>query len=275
MKRTVYFRDSGKTGRKLLTILAFALVFAIVWQGGVINPGNARAADNPGESLILEAKNAFKKAGTDPAASEKIMERLRISHSEGLDLAPLVSRVKEGLAKGAGAEGIARAVETRAAFMVRVNSVMKKEGFDTQSESGRQLGAAAALAMEAGIGEATMAKVFHAGRGQDPDTLTAVMNAGETLALSGATEEDSGEFMLECMERKMRRSEIREAARMARRAVDSGQGSGGMKNSTSGGQTYGHGQSQGVGQKSTGTAGGSAAAGGSTGSGRGSRGGSR
>jgi DNA-binding transcriptional MerR regulator len=130
----------------------------------------------------------------------------------GLPSTPILSKIEEGLAKRVPAQALASAAEQRVLFLGRARDIAESSGVIVPDD---EVVVAAALAMESGLEEAVIEAVFAAGRGKRPAEIGATIQAGESLRLEGFGPEDIGPILTDCLNRNLRRLEIRRVVRYA------------------------------------------------------------
>ncbi|NCD32452.1 MAG: hypothetical protein EOL87_03435 [Spartobacteria bacterium] len=125
-------------------------------------------------------------------------------------LEPLVQRTSEGLAKGIDAERILTAMEQRTAHLEASVDIMRRAGCQQTPTIW-----SVAYALESGLSEATLMRILREGADRRPGQLSAVIESGESLHLSGMPDEIVEVLMLDYLKRNMRRGEIIRSSRYA------------------------------------------------------------
>jgi hypothetical protein len=130
----------------------------------------------------------------------------------GLPPEPALMKIQEGLAKGVPPQTIVSAVEQRVEYLGRAREIA--ESLEGQL-TGDDVIVSSALAMESGLEEEVVRAVLGVGRGKHPAELRAIIEAGEALHLEGFAAEDTESILTDCLNRNLRRLEIRRAVRYA------------------------------------------------------------
>ncbi len=155
-------------------------------------------------------------SGIGPDDGRRILEPVLSAAQKDLPPGLLLSKVDEGVLKGAPPDRIARAVEARLAAMRRALGLLEARGYPVPPGGGGGLLAATALALESGVPEAAVEAALEQGKGSRPGQVKAVIEAGEALYLEGIDANTVQALMADCLARNLRRPEIIRVVRFAK-----------------------------------------------------------
>ncbi len=154
-------------------------------------------------------------SGIGPEEGLRILEPAFLAAEDGLPPGLLLSKIDEGVLKGALPDQISRAVEGRLAAMRRARELLQARGYPVPPGRGAGLLTAAALAMESGVPEAAIDATLERGKESRPGQVKAVIEAGEALYLEGIDPDTVQALMADCLARNLRRPEIIRVVRFA------------------------------------------------------------
>jgi len=133
----------------------------------------------------------------------------------GLPCDSILNKLKEGAAKGVEPPMLIQAAEARLGALKTGAKLAAQYRAVCNSAQCRQLEAALANAVESGMSPNALEAVVKQAPDAAPARLAAAVAAGEDLFLSGFSEEDASQFMVDCLDRKLRRGEMLRALRFA------------------------------------------------------------
>ncbi len=193
---------------KRLTGITIALL-AVVSAG----PPPCRAGDS---TETAEAAAALKAHGVTGAPAEKIRAAFERCESEGLPVDCLRTRLLEGLAKRAEPDVLAEAVGSRLGALRAARDMIRTAGYADPSEPAHgELLTSTARAIESGMPPDDLGAVLARGRGQSGGRMQTIVESGESLALAGVDAPTVRAFMIDCLDRNLRRMEMLRAARFS------------------------------------------------------------
>lgn len=200
----------------LLAVLGIALVPgqpAPAGQEGAVADVPAPADVDAGRWQRLAGQ--LKANGLTAATARECLAPVEAAVREGLPPEAVLARIEEGVAKGAPAEALQEAGRQRLASLGQAAAVLRDAGFGGRSAGHDQLMKSVALALESGISAGTLKGVLSLGRGGQSERMRSIVEAGETMRLSGMDESIVGQVMNDFAERNMRRTEVLRASRFA------------------------------------------------------------
>jgi hypothetical protein len=121
-------------------------------------------------------------------------------------------KLSEGLTKGVSPEVIATAAGQRFEYLKNARTIVETADPELRVD---EVIVPAALAMESGLAERNVVLVVEAGRGRGAKDIRTVIEAGEALHLAGFSSEDIEPILEDCLNRNLRRHEIRRVVRYA------------------------------------------------------------
>ena len=191
-----------KTLPGLVAVLAAAACLADPARTG------ARAADPAVADLTAR--------GVPLPAAERIAGALATCATEGLPIAPLRTRLQEGIAKNAAPDALASAIEARLAALRTARALVGSAGYAEPAEPAHgELLVSTARAIESGMPASDLGDVLARGRGQSGGRMQTIVESGESLALAGVDAPTVRAFMIDCLDRNLRRMEMLRAARFS------------------------------------------------------------
>jgi hypothetical protein len=165
-----------------------------------------------GSSDVEQIAERCRSQGISPTEAHMMLAPACAASREGLPIDPALVKIEEGLAKRVPPQMIASAVERRVTYLLRAREI-------AQSSVGKPIGddliVSAGSAMESGLPEDVVRAVFAAGRGKRPAEIKTALEAGEALHLDGFAAEDVEPILVDCLNRNLRRLEIRRVVRYA------------------------------------------------------------
>jgi hypothetical protein len=165
-----------------------------------------------GSSDVEEIVRRCQSQGVSLREAHMMLASACTASRAGLPPEPALIKIEEGLAKRVPAETIVSAVERRVMYLLRAREVAESSEGKLSSDD---VIVSAALAMESGLEEQVVQAVFAAGRGKRPAEIRAAIEAGEALHLEGFAAEDVEPLLTDCLNRNLRRLEIRRMVRYA------------------------------------------------------------
>jgi hypothetical protein len=132
--------------------------------------------------------------------------------AKGLPAEPVMEKIREGLAKGIAPEPIASAARRRVGHLIEAAEIA--ESTDPKLRVDAVI-VPAARAMESGLEPAVITSVMGTGRGGSAKELAAAFEACEALYLAGFSSDDTGRIVEDCLNRNLRRVELRRVVRYA------------------------------------------------------------
>ena len=226
----------------LSAVAAAALLYFLVQAPGAMAMGSREAPSPPPIELSQETREAWAPvldeatkagipaariestvarldaSGIGPEEGRQILEPVLLAAEDGLPPGLLLSKIDEGVLKGALPDQISRAVEGRLATMRRARDLLGARGYPLPPDRGGGLLAATALALESGVPEAAIEATLEQGKNSRPGQVKAVIEAGEALYLEGIDPGTVQTLMLDCLVRNLRRPEIMRVVRFAQEA---------------------------------------------------------
>ncbi len=133
----------------------------------------------------------------------------------GLPADTVLTRVEEGTAKGVEANALQAAGRQRLATLQSAAEVVRQAGYGSRNTQHDQLIKSVALALESGLSVDTLRGVFAKARSGQSELMRSIVEAGETMRLSGMNEPTVRQMMADFTERNMRRTEVIRASRFA------------------------------------------------------------
>ncbi|MBN1424140.1 hypothetical protein JXA88_06255 [Candidatus Fermentibacteria bacterium] len=131
---------------------------------------------------------------------------------EELPARPVMAKIVEGLGKGVPPEDIAEVSRQRVRHLYRAREIIRAADGRLAVEP---VIVAGAQAMESGVSEDAVRVVVEAGRDSRAGDLQALLEAGEELYLAGFGSEDIPPMLIDCLQRRLNRVELRRAVRYA------------------------------------------------------------
>ncbi len=205
----------------LCQVLATIGVLALGYVGGHAQEAppadwSALLRDCTGSGLeSAEVQETIRRCRSQGISLEEA--RMMLAHAcatsrAGLPSSPVLNKIDEGIAKRVPPQTIVSAVERRVEYLGRARQMAESSGAALGDD---EVIVASALAMESGLEEAVIEAVFAAGRDSRPAEIKTIVQAGETLRLEGFGAEDIGPILTDCLNRNLRRLEIRRLVRYA------------------------------------------------------------
>ena len=158
----------------------------------------------------------MKALGLTPDQGRELLGPVFRAAREGLPPKTLLTKVDEGLIKGAAPDAILRAVERRAAVLRRAVDLLGSRQIPVSPAGSGRLVGAVAMALESGVPEEAIGPVLDRGRDAGAGRLAAVIEAGEAMFLEGVDPETVRGLMEDCLDRRLRRPEIIRVVRFVR-----------------------------------------------------------
>jgi hypothetical protein len=134
---------------------------------------------------------------------------------QGLPADPVLMRVEEGAAKGVDANALQDAGKQRLDNLARAAEILRQAGYDGVRTRHELLMKSVTLALESGLSADTLKGVLITAGGGQSERMRSIVEAGETMRLSGMDEGTVGQMMADFSERNMRRTEVIRASRFA------------------------------------------------------------
>jgi len=164
----------------------------------------------------------------------------------GLPADPVLARIEEGAAKGVEGKVLQEAGRQRLANLQSAATVLKQTGYADRCAKHDQLMKSVALALESGLSADELQGVLARANGGQSERMRSIVEAGETMRLSGMDEATVGQMMTDFMQRNMRRMEVIRASRFAvqqhRRHVEGTRIRQQLWDGTGAGSRWGHGE---------------------------------
>lgn len=134
---------------------------------------------------------------------------------EGLPVDPVLTRAEEGAAKGVDGNALQAATRQRLSTLQSAATLLRQAGYGNRNALNDQLTKSVTLALESGLSADTLRGVLALAKGGQADRMRSIIEAGETMRLSGMDVATVGSMMIDFTERNMRRTEIIRASRYA------------------------------------------------------------
>lgn len=166
-----------------------------------------------GLSTEKEANPLIEKAQTAGYTTEQmadLLEPVRKAGQQHLPTRPLLDKLEEGLIKQVKPESLHQAISTRYDCLVQASQLTQI----IQPPSDKVL-YSVTRALESGVPEPVLQSVITESKGQNSGQIQAVVEAGETMYLNGLDATSVQTLMTDCLQRRLRRSEILRTTRYA------------------------------------------------------------
>ena len=134
---------------------------------------------------------------------------------QGLPIDPVLTRVEEGAAKNVEGKALQEAGRQRLVNLQSAAAVLRQAGYVSGNALHDQLMKSVTLALESGLSANTLQGVLSRAKGGQSERMRSIVEAGETMRLSGMDETTVGQMMADFTERNMRRTEVMRASRFA------------------------------------------------------------
>ncbi|MCC5848511.1 MAG: hypothetical protein JJU29_10475 [Verrucomicrobia bacterium] len=148
--------------------------------------------------------------------------RIAVWEAEGLPVAPLWERLREGRAKNVSDEVILEALDLRARHLREARGLLEEQSFSLRSPVVQDLWTTVARVREGGMPPHMIEELLSKAGGQSAGRLISLLEAGETFQLVGMDEETSRMLMTDFFQRSLTRSELLRASRSARQLYAEG-----------------------------------------------------
>ncbi len=201
------------------------VLLMVLWTGSSTGqsapPGVAVTAE---EGLVPAGVDAIRwrrivgllQANSLPAASvQDCLAPVQEAIRQGLPPDPVLARIEEGAAKAVDGSALRDAVRNRLANLQSAAAMLRQAGYGARTPSHDQLMRAVTLALESGLSTDTLKAVLTRAQGGQAERVRSIVEAGETMRLSGMDEPAVGQMMVDFAERNMRRTEVIRASRFA------------------------------------------------------------
>jgi hypothetical protein len=176
-----------------------------------------------------ELRQACRSAGIDSESTDEIIHRCqeqgvsvqeahamlspgRHAATEGLPLKPVMDKIAEGLAKGIPPQVIAQAADQRVTHLASAAEIIESANPKLRVDD---VIIPAARAMEIGVAPEVVSSVITAGHDRPARELAATLEACESLHLAGFGSDEIEPIAVDCMNRHLRRVEMRRVVRYA------------------------------------------------------------
>ena len=113
------------------------------------------------------------------------------------------------------AKALQEAGRQRLANLQSAADVLRQAGYGSRNARHDQLMKSVTLALESGLSADTLQGVLTRAKGGQSERMRSIVEAGETMRLSGMDETTVGQMMTDFTERNMRRTEVMRASRFA------------------------------------------------------------
>jgi hypothetical protein len=163
------------------------------------------------QRLVLQ----LKARGLSMDSIHECLTPVQTAAREGLPADPVMTRIEEGAAKGVEGNALQTAARQRLMNLQKASAVLRQAGYADRNASNDQLMKSVTLALENGLSDDTLRGVFARAKNGQAERLRSIVEAGETMRLSGMDEATVGSMMTDFTERNMRRTEIMRASRFA------------------------------------------------------------
>jgi hypothetical protein len=107
------------------------------------------------------------------------------------------------------------AARQRLANLKKATAMLHQTGYGSRNPQHDQLAKSVTLALESGLSTDTLRAVLTQARGGQSDRIRSIVEAAETMRLTGMDEDTVGQIMADFTKRNMRRTEIIRATRFA------------------------------------------------------------
>lgn len=157
----------------------------------------------------------LKAGGQSSDSAQECLASVQDAERLGLPSEPVLVRVEEGVAKQAGSKALQEAGRQRLQSLMAAANVMREAGYGSKDIAEGRVLKSAALALESGLSAASLQKVLSRANGGQAERMRCIIEAGESMCLSGMDESTTGQIMLDFADRNMRRTEVIRASRFA------------------------------------------------------------
>jgi hypothetical protein len=188
-------------------------MLSILWTG--LSAGDAIAPADVDAGLWQRVVLRLKANGLSRESIEACMRPVQEAASQGLPADPVLTRVEEGAAKGVEGTALQAAAHQRLSTLQSAATVLRQAGYVDRNAVNDQLMKSVTLALESGLSADTLRGVLALAKGGQADRMRNVIEAGETMRLSGMDAATVGPMMIDFTERNLRRTEIIRASRYA------------------------------------------------------------
>jgi hypothetical protein len=157
----------------------------------------------------------LKANGLSAQATRECLALVQEAVRLGLPADPVLTRIEEGSAKGVEETALQAAGRQRLANLQSAATVLKEAGYGNRCASHDQLMKSVTMALESGLSPDTLQGVLAQSKGGQPKRMQSIVEAGETMRLSGMNEATVGQIMIDFTQLNMRRMEVIRASRFA------------------------------------------------------------
>jgi hypothetical protein len=134
---------------------------------------------------------------------------------QGLPADFVLTRIEEGVAKGAEAKVLQEAGQQRLLNLQNAATVLRQSGYGSMNAVHDPLMKSLTLALESGLSADALQGVLIRAKGRQSERMRSIVEAGEKMSLSGMDENTVGQMMTDFTERNLRRTEVMRASRFA------------------------------------------------------------
>lgn len=212
------------SGKAMLRPWMGALL-TILWAGaasGQSSPSSNRTV--PLEALAPANVDAgrwqrlisqMKANGLSPEVTRDCLAPALEAARQGMPIDPVLTRLEEGTAKGVEGPALREAARQRLENLENASAMLRQTGYGSRNPQHDQLAKSVTLALESGLSIDTLRGVLTQARGGQSDRMRSIIEAAETMRLTGMDETTVGQIMTDFTKRNMRRTEIIRATRFA------------------------------------------------------------
>jgi len=202
-----------------------AVLLTVLWTGLLpgqsVTPGDGwAAAELPAPADVNADRwqrlvGQLKAGGFSADAARECLAPVREAARQGIPSEPVLARIEEGAVKGAQAKALRDAGRQRLASLGSAAAVLREAGYGDRNARHDELMKSTALAIESGISAEALRMLLTQEKGGQSERMRSIVEAGETMRLSGMDEAIVVRMMNDFRERNMRRAEVIRASRFA------------------------------------------------------------
>jgi len=161
-----------------------------------------------------------RKSGLSAAEADALLAPVLAARKEALPAEAVFCKIEEGLAKKVAVTRVLAAAELRLGYLRSAKQLLdaqkkndegRREGHGEGRGGGQRLVARTAMALESGLPEEVLLKVFSRHGGRRYGRVVYVLEAGETLQLAGLDPKHTQHIMIDCLDRNLNYMEIQRA----------------------------------------------------------------
>ncbi|MBL7204486.1 MAG: glycogen-binding domain-containing protein [Desulfobacteraceae bacterium] len=188
------------------------------WQA-ILNKGIAAGVQR---RQLEKALVRLATANFSPDQARMILEPLFQDVQAGIHARHVLLKLQEGVLKKAPFDTLTSVARIRHNSFKKAKNLLARTGHEGTIETDQTLLDSTAFALESGQNQLSLHEVLTAGKGNHPNQIAAVIEAGESLHNAGLKQEPLKLIMKDCLEKDLESCEIEQVLRHVKKKLKEG-----------------------------------------------------